>query len=92
MVLRLERSIPTDYSENGDSQCPKVNSFIVSSPDKDLRSDVVVRPNNGEHVPPGSPQESFLGNAKVDYLYFVLPLVVEDVIRLDIPVANIFVV
>ena len=76
MVLGLERSVSTDYSENGDSKGPKVNSLIVSSSDKDLRSHVVVSPNYGEHVPPSSPQESFLGNSKVNYLYFVIALVV----------------
>ena len=89
VVLRLEGSPASHQFEDGHTKCPQVDPLVVASADKNLRRHVVVGADDGEHVSPLTAQEGFLGDAEVDDLDLLVGFVVEDVLWLDVSVADI---
>ena len=62
--------MPCDKLINCDAESPKVNALVVASSKVDLRSQVVVGSNDGQHVSPLSSLEGSLGNSEINYFYF----------------------
>ena len=89
MVLRLERSGTGEHFEDGYSQCPEINPFVVASPDIDFWGLVEMRTNYSKHVPPAAPLEGLLADAEIDDLDPLGLPTVENILGLDVPVANI---
>jgi hypothetical protein len=81
-----------DEFEDSDAQGPKIDPFVVSASNVDLRSLVEVGADHGEHVPARSFLKSFLADSKVDDLDFLGLGAIENILRLDVPVADVAVV
>lgn len=91
MILRLKRCISSHQLVNGNSQCPKIYPFIISSSDVHLRCQVKLRSDNGKHIPPVAALEGLLADAEIDDLDLPLLGVIEYVLRLYIPMTDILI-
>lgn len=91
MILRLKRRISSNQLVNGDPQCPEIYPFIVSSSDVHLRCQVKLRADDRKHIPPVTPLEGLLADAEIDDLDLLLLRVIEYVLRLYIPMADILI-
>jgi len=89
VVLGFEGGLPSDQLEDGHSQRPEVDALIIAPAEVDLRGEVAVAADDGEHLPLFAHLEGLLGNAEVDDLDGLSLLVVEDVLRLDVAVADV---
>lgn len=91
VVLGLKGRVSSNQLVNGDSECPEIDSFIISSSDVHLRRKVKLRSDDGEHIPSVSPLEGLLADAEIDDLDLLLLRVIEDVLGLYIPMADILI-
>jgi hypothetical protein len=89
VVLGLERSTASHEFINSDSQRPDINFLVIPSPNVDFRSKIEVSSDDSEHVPPDSSRKSLLRYSKIYDLYFSLLLIIENIFRLDVSVADI---
>ena len=69
VILRLEGSVASDELVDSDSECPEVDTLVVTAPDINFRSEVQMGADDGEHVAALSPQEGLLGDAEVDQFH-----------------------
>ena len=89
MVLGFKRGCPGNHGEESGSVGPEIDSFIVSSSQQDLRSQVEGGSDDGQHVPARSSLVELFGNAEVDDLDPPIEGIVEHIFWLDIAMADI---
>jgi hypothetical protein len=88
VICRLKGRSPHHQLVDSCAERPKIHSFVIPSALKHLGCPVKQRPRDCEHVDLSAPVQHFATNPKIDYLHHFLLLVVENVLRLDVPVAN----
>ena len=92
MVLRFKRGIPRNHLINGNTNCPQVNSFIITSANVYLRSKIEMRSNDSEHISSGTSLKSLFSNLKINKFDFLCFAIIKYVFKLDISMANVSIV
>ena len=87
MVGRLKRSVADHQSVNSCREGPKIHHLVIPSSFKHLRSTVVKRPSDGEHIGISTSIGQFLADSKIDDLDALIGLIIENILGLDIPMA-----
>lgn len=88
MVLRLERSHPSQQLIHSYAQSPHIHQLVIPPSLKHLRRPVVRRPCQSQHLPLDSPSNQLFADSKVNQNDPLLLFIVEDVLGLNIPMAN----
>ncbi len=89
MVLWKKGSLFGYQGIESDTDGPKIDSFIIPSSQEDFGSQELSSSNDGKHVSPWAPLESFFGYAKVDDFDSSILSIKEYVFGFDVAVANI---
>lgn len=89
MILRFKRRIPSYHLKNSDPKCPNIDLLVIAPSIIDLRRQIEMRANNGQHVPSTAPGKSPLGDIEIYNFDFPRLLIIEDVLRFDIAMTEI---
>lgn len=92
VVFRLKGGHSRHQFEHRHTQSPKIDPFIVSPALKHLGSAIIGRPREGQHLLFSTAVHQLLAYPEIDQLDTVVALVIEDVLGLDIPMADLMVV
>ena len=88
VVLRLKRSETSHQLENGDSKCPEINHFIISTSLEHFWSSVVRSSCQRQHLPFPSSFLYFLTDSKINEFNMSIFFIIKNIIRFDISVTD----
>ena len=92
VILRLKRRFSCDKLVDSDSERPQIDSLVIAASEIDFRGQIEVRPYNSQHVSSSPSEEGLFADAEIDQFDLLVLLIVEQVFRFDVPVADIFAV
>jgi len=88
VVLRLKRRNPSHQFVDGNSECPYIDKFVIPTALEHFRSSVVRSSGECEHISFDAPFGQLPTDPKIDENDSLSGLVIQNVLRFDIPVAN----
>jgi hypothetical protein len=88
VVLRLKWGHSGHQFKHSHSQCPQVDPFIIPSSLEHLRSTVIGRPSQSQHLLLPPTVDQLLTDAKVYHLDTRILMIEQNVLRFDIPMAD----
>lgn len=87
-IYRFKRSPPAKEFEEKNSRCPNIYSLSIP-PRKHLRSSVIQSASNGPHIKKLSSLPEPSTHPKINKLDLFSPLIIKNILRLDIPMCDI---
>ena len=89
MALRLEGRFPSNQLIKSNPNRPNINFLIIPATNKNLGSLIIQSPSNSKHLFLITPILNILTNAKIHNFNILIESIIENIIRFDIPMADI---
>jgi hypothetical protein len=89
VIFALERSDFFNEFVDQHSKRPEINPLIVASSGEHLRGTIIGGSSHGEHFFAGAAFKTFAATSKVDQNGLPFLFIIQNVLRLDVPMANV---